>query len=188
MNIYQFKKAIAFQEPLLCIQGDIFQTPADHIAFAVNYPNCAGEYNNSGGFAGQVCAEAWPELKNIKFAKGEIRHHLFMGKTYHAMAVHTNEVNGWKETPELLEFCLNRLPVDSTEVIAIVLIGGGKAGAKWKASVNNIIGMARSYKTIALYVKEEKPYQALLALGIVCQTIPLNFFPKTKKYRAELVA
>jgi hypothetical protein len=48
--------------------------------------------------------------------------------------------------------------------------------------------MSRSYKTIALYVKEIKPYQALLQLGIVCQTIPLNFLPKTKKYRAELAA
>jgi len=188
MNIHQFKKAIAFQEPLLCIQGDIFDTPADHIAFAVNYPNCMGSYDNSGGFAGEVCSLAWPELKNIKFSKGEVRHHRFMGKTYHAMAVHTNEVNGWQDTPELLELCLNRLPVDSTEIIAIVLIGGGVSGKKWKASVNNIVGMSKSYKTVALYVKEQKHYQALLALGVVCQTIPLSLLPKTKKYRAELAA
>jgi len=188
MNLYQFKKAVAFQEPMLCIQGDIFDTPADHIAFAVNYPNTQGDFNNSGGFAGEICSKFWPELKNIKFAKGEIRSHRFMGKIYHAMAVHTNEIDGWQETPELLEMCLNKLPVDSTEVITVVLIGGGVAGKKWKASIKNVIGMSRSYKTVVLYVKEPEYHKALAALGIICESIPLNFFPKTKKYRAELAA
>ncbi|MFA5023776.1 MAG: hypothetical protein WC523_02345 [Patescibacteria group bacterium] len=188
MNLYQFKKTIAFQEPLLCVQGDIFETPADHIAFAVNYPNGNGEFNNSGGFAGEVCRQAWPELKNIKFTKGETRSHRYCGKIYHAIAVHSNEPDGWKDTPELIELCLNKLPVDSTEVIAIVLIGGGKAGKKWKANINNLIGMSRTYKTIALYVKEPELRKALMELGIICQSIPLNFFPKTKKYRAELAA
>jgi len=147
MDIYQFKKAICFQEPLLCIQGDIFDTPADHIAFAVHYPNKNGHYNNSGGFAGDVCQQAWPELKSIQFAKGETRSHRYGGKTFHAMAVHSNEPNGWKDAPELIELCLNKLPVNSIEVIATVLMGGGKSGAKWNASIQNVIGMSRSYKT-----------------------------------------
>jgi len=109
MNIEKFKRAICFQEPLLCIQGDIFETPADHIAFAVNYPNSEGHYdNNDTGVAAEVCQRYWPELKNIKFEKGETRSHRSMGKTFHALAVHTNELNGWKDAPQLIETCLNK--------------------------------------------------------------------------------
>ncbi|MCX6797983.1 MAG: hypothetical protein NTX66_02065 [Candidatus Falkowbacteria bacterium] len=189
MNIERFKQTINFQEPILCIQGDVFETPADHIAFAVNYPNSEGQYNNSGtGFAGEVCRHYWPELRNIKFTKGEIRSHTSMGKTFHAMAVHTNEPSGWKDAPELIECCLNKLPVSSVDVIAIVLIGGGIAGKKWQASINNIVGMSRSYKTVVLYVKEQEYYKAIMQIGLAYQGIPLGLLPKTKKYRAELVA
>lgn len=185
MNIYQFKKAVDFQEPLLCIQGDIFSAPADHIAFAVNYPNGEGRYDNSGGFAGDVCQRAWPELASISFEKGEIRSHRYGGKTFHAMAVHTNETDGWKEAPNLIKECLDRLPVDSTDVIAIVLIGGGKSGKKWRASVNNIVGMSRSYKTVVLYIKENDYYRAAVRMGVVYSNIPLALFPKTLKYGAQ---
>jgi len=189
MNIERFKMIIDFQEPLLCVQGDIFDTPADHIAFAVNYPNTEGQSENGySGFAGEICQRFWPDLKNIKFKKGEIRSHRAQGKTFHAMAVHSNEPEGWKDSPYLIEDCLNRLPVDSTEVIAIVLIGGGKAGKKWKASVNNIVGMSRSYKTAVLYIKEIDYYRAALSLGVIRQSIPLQLLPKTKKYRAQLAS
>ena len=185
MNITRFKQIIDFQEPLLCILGDVFKTPVDHIAFAVNYPNSAGEYNNSDtGFAADVCKRYWPELKKIEFKKGEIRSHRFMGKTYHAMAVHTNESYGWQDSPHLIELCLNKLPVSSEEVIAVILIGGGVSGNKWKASVNNIVGMSKSYKTIVLYIKEIEYYKIILDTGLAYATIPLNFLPKTKKYRA----
>ncbi|MFA7702565.1 MAG: hypothetical protein WCX80_03880 [Patescibacteria group bacterium] len=189
MNIEKFKKAINFQDPMLCVQGDIFETPADHIAFAVNYPNSEGEYNNSDtGFAAKVCEDHWPELANIKFEKGEIRSHRSMGKTFHAMAVHTNEIGGWKNAPELIRVCLNKLPTSSVEVIAVVLIGGGISGKKWKAGLDNIIGMSQSYKTVVLYIKEKNYYEAALRTGIAFQGIPLELFPKTIKYRAALVA
>jgi len=186
MNIAKFKLLIGFQEPLLCIQGDIFETPADHIVFAVNYPNSEGQYDNSSGFAAEVCRNYWPELSNIKFEKGESRSCLSKGKFFHAIAVHANEPNGWKDTPELIESCLNRLPVSSEEVIAIVLIGGGVAGKKWKSSVNNITGMSRSYKTIVLYVKKPDYYQAIMQTGLAYRSIPLSLLPKSRKYRAEL--
>ncbi|MCX6795374.1 MAG: hypothetical protein NT165_01415 [Candidatus Falkowbacteria bacterium] len=188
MNIETFKRFIDFQEPLLCIQGDIFETPADHIVFAVNYPNLLGQYNNNQGFAGEVCRKFWPGLDNIQFEKGEIRSHLSKGKCFHAIAVHTNEPDGWNESPELIESCLNRLPVSSVEVVAMVLIGGGKSGKKWKSGVNNIVGMSRSCKTIVLYIKQIEQYQALLSIGLGYRSIPLNLFPKTKKYRAQLSA
>lgn len=184
MNIEQFKKIIEFQEPLICIQGDIFETPADHIAFAVNYPGAEGRYDNDTGFAGEVCQRYWPNLKDIEFKKGETRSHRCDGKTFHAMAVHANEANGWKDAPSLIELCLNKLPVSSTEVIAIVLIGGGLAGKKWKAGVENLVGMSRSYKTIVLYIKERDYYEAMLKTGLACISIPLNLYPKTKKVRA----
>lgn len=184
MNIEKFKQVINFQEPLLCIQGDIFETPADNIAFAVNHPNSEGQYDNNIGFAAEVCQRYWPELKDIKFEKGETRSHRAAGKTFHAMAVHTNEVNGWKEAPRLIKTCLNQLPVNSTDVIAIVLIGGGISGQKWKAGVNNIMGISRSYKTIVLYIKNPDYYEAALKTGLAYQSIPLKLFPKTKKYRA----
>ncbi len=187
MNIAKFKSLLGFQEPLLCIQGNIFETPADHIAFAVNYPNSEGRFNNDTGFAAEICGDYWPELRNIRFEKGEIRSHSSRGKTFHAMAVHTNEPNGWNNAPELIESCLNRLPVSSEEVIAIVLIGGGESGKKWKSSVNNIVGMSRSYKTVVLYVKEPDYYKAVMLTGLAYQSIPLNLLPKTKKLRAENV-
>jgi len=189
MNIEKFKIITGFQEPLLCIQGDIFDTPADHIAFAVNYPNKDGQSENGfTGFAGEVCRRFWPGLNNIVFTKGEVRSHRSQGKTFHALAVHTNEVNGWQDAPQLIESCLNRIPVGSEEVITIVLIGGGKAGKKWKASVNNIVGMSRSYKTVVLYIKEEDYFQTALRLGVIRQSIPLQLLPKTKKYRAQLAS
>ena len=186
MNIAKFKLLIGFQEPLLCIQGDIFETPADHIVFAVNYPNSEGQYDNSNGFAAEVCHNYWPELSDIKFQKGEIRSCLSKGKFFHAIAVHTNEPNGWRDSPKLIEDCVNRLPVSSEEVIASVLIGGGVAGKKWKSSINNIVGLSRSYKTIVLYVKEQDYYQAIMQTGLAYQSIPINLLPKSRKYRAEL--
>ncbi|MFA4942729.1 MAG: hypothetical protein WC564_03785 [Patescibacteria group bacterium] len=104
------------------------------------------------------------------------------------MAVHTNEIGGWKNAPELIRVCLNKLPTSSVEVIAVVLIGGGISGKKWKAGLDNIIGMSQSYKTVVLYIKEKNYYEAALRTGIAFQGIPLELFPKTIKYRAALVA
>jgi hypothetical protein len=133
----KFKRIIGYFDPLMCVQGNIFETPANHIAFAVHYPNGKGEFKNCTGFAGDVCSYAWPELKDIKFEKGEVRSHEYCGKTYHAMAVHSNELGGWDKAPEFIELCLNKIPVNDKEVIATVLIGGGEAGKKWKANPKN---------------------------------------------------
>lgn len=166
---------------MLCVQGDIFITPADHIAFAVNYPKKDGTWANTGGFAKLVEERGWEGLSKIKFTKGESVSKKIGGKTYHAMAVHSNEPGGWDEAPELIHFCLNNLPVDSVEMVAIVLIGGGKSGEDFKANVKNIEGMSRTYKSIVLYVKEVEHYGLLLARGLAAAAIP--FAPKTRKYR-----
>lgn len=188
MNLYQFFAATKRQKPLLAMQGNIFQTPAEHIAFAVHWPNDAGHYNNNdGGFSSQVANHGWPELASIRFNKGEVRSKFIKGKTFHAMAVHTPQKGGWDETPLLIEECLNSFPVSNSEVIACVLIGGGHAGQKYKASVNNMEGMIRTYKTTVLYVYDDAMYRLLIAMGVVAQSLPyalpLSQVPKPMLYR-----
>ena len=175
MNIYQFLLASGRQSPLIAVQGDIFSTPADHIAFAVHWPNDAGfSDNDNGGFSSKVVNHGWQELAYQIFEKGEVRSKVIKGKTFHAMAVHTPQDGGWEESPLLIEQCLNKIPVSSDEVIACVLIGGGHAGHKYKAGVDNIEGMMRSYKRVVLHVYDAEMYDKLIALGIAAQPIPLN--------------
>ncbi|MCX6757373.1 MAG: hypothetical protein NTZ44_00605 [Candidatus Nomurabacteria bacterium] len=182
MNLTQFLNAIKRQKPLICIQGDIFLTPADHIVFAVNYPSKDGKWNNTGGFAGDVVARGWTNLPEIKFEKGQTISKKIFGKTYHAIAVHSNEEYGWDEAPDLIQLCLDKLPVNSTSVMAIVLIGGGKAGEKYVASIKNVEGISRTYKTVVLYVKEVEHYKYLLAAGYVSAVVDV---PRTFKLRDD---
>lgn len=175
MNLYEFLNAIGRQKPLLAVQGDIFSTPADHIAFAVHWPNDKGYSNNdNGGFSSQVARYGWSDLGQIVFEKGKPETRKIKGKYFHALPVHTPQDGGWDETPMLIEECLNKLPVSSGEVIACVLIGGGNAGQKYNANVRNLEGMIRTYKTVALYVYEKEMYDLLLMTGVVASPIPLN--------------
>ncbi len=195
MKLDHFLKVLGIQKPLIAIQGDIFDTPADHIAFAVHYPNDSGNYNNAGsGFAALVAKHGWPELSRIKFEAGVPQTKKIKGKFFHALPVHCNQENGWDNAPRLIEHCLNKLPVDSTEVISTVLIGGGNAGLKYGATVKNIEGIIRSYKTVVLYVKETNIFNILVATGVVSQCmnggLKLIDLPKVIKYREakELIA
>ena len=188
MNIFDFFAALKRQKPLIAVRGDIFNTPADHIAFAVHWPNDAGHSDNDdGGFSSLVASYGWPELSSIKFEKGKPQSKTIKGKTFHALPVHTPQENGWDEAPELIEQCLNMLPVPSNEVIACVLIGGGHAGQKYKASVRNLEGMIHTHKTVVLYVYDEAMFNLLLATGVVAQSIPfgipLNKLPKPILYK-----
>lgn len=172
MNLTHFLAIAGLQKALTCVRGDILKTHADHIAFAVNYPNNLGQFDNTTGFAGQVAKKFWPELVNIRFKPGVPVSHTVKGKTYHALPVHSNEDGGWDLAPGLIHGGLNALPVPSEEVITCVLIGAGDAGRKWNVNIKNIEGMSKSYKTIVLYVKELQQYDALMRLGIASATIP----------------
>lgn len=146
----------------LVVEGDIFQTSALNIAFAVNYATRDQKpANNTGGFAGQV-AKFIPEVATTEYQKGIPVSFQHCDKTYHALPVHSNEVGGWDEAPELIETCLNMLKVPDEHVVAIVLIGGGKAGFDWNASAQNIAGMLRSNKTLALYLLDQPKVMAKL--------------------------
>lgn len=187
MILSTFMEQLGLQKPLLAIQGDIFDTPADHIAFAVHWPNTNGHYNNDdGGFSSLVAKYGWNDLGTIRFEKGVPVSKKIRGKYFHALPVHTPEVGGWDEAPKLIEDCLNRLEVPSTEVITTVLIGGGNAGQKYKASVSNIEGMIRSYKTVVLCVFQDWMFDLLVSAGVVAEATPkglsLAKLPKVVKY------
>lgn len=191
MVLHQFITALGLQKPLLAVQGDIFQTPADHIAFAVHWPNKEGySNNNNGGFSSEVAKFGWGDIGNIVFEKGKPVTKKIRGKYFHALPVHTSEEGGWEETPLLIEECLNKLPVDSTEVIAVVLIGGGNAGQKYNASVRNLEGMVRTYKTVVLYVFDQIMFELLIGTGVAAQCVSNESFvevtPKLYKYRDTL--
>ncbi|MEZ4103009.1 MAG: hypothetical protein R3B55_00300 [Candidatus Paceibacterota bacterium] len=169
MNKQQFLSAVGLEQPLLSVHGDIFETPADHIAFAVNFAGKSSKPVNSGGFAGEVSRRYWPEISNHEFQAGVpvSRYIASAGKFFHALPVHSNEEGGWKDAPELITKCFNLLPVPSTEVIATVLMGAGSSGTKYNASPRNIEAMALSYKEIVLYIYEEAVYHLLLQTGLL---------------------
>lgn len=193
MNLQEFLYANKLQKPLIAIQGDVFTTLADHIAFGVHWRNKEGYLDNSnGGFAGKVAEYGWPELATYEFEKGKPVSKMIRGKTFHALPVHTNEKGGWDEAPILIEECLSTLPVSTMEVISCVLIGGGSSGLKYKATICNIGGMLKTHKTIVLYVYDEFLYDALVGTGVVAASIPkdvnLRELPKVYKYGDRTVS
>lgn len=128
-------------------RGDVFQSGAKHIAFAVNT-----EGYNDAGFAGAI-SRKWPELANTGEKKlGSVMSKTIDGVTYHALVCHSLGGDGWKRTPEAVEFCLDALNALEGETIAIVLMGAGMVGQMGGADVfGNLGGMARSSKRVAVY-------------------------------------
>lgn len=128
------------------VQGDVFHTPLKHIAFAVN-----AEGYNDAGFAGAVASRYWPELENTGGNDmGTVLHKEANGKTFHALVCHELRHNGWVQTPELVEQCLNSIP--GNEEIAVVLMGSGIIGQMSGANVNAILkSMERSKKRVHVY-------------------------------------
>lgn len=192
MILENFLRSLGLQKPLLAVKGDIFNTPADHIAFAVHWPTKNGySNNNNGGFSSEVAKYGWDDIGSIIFKKGKPVTRKIKGKYFHALPVHSPEEGGWDETPFLIEECLNKLPVDSTEVISVVLIGGGNAGEKYKASIRNLEGMVNTYKTVVLYVYDDLMFNLLVGTGVIAQSIPEKSsflgLPKVYKYRESLV-
>lgn len=130
------------------IRGDVLRAPHSHIAFAVNTQGV-----NDAGFAGMVSSRFWPELSDTGSRElGEILSHRTEDKILYALVCHSLGENGWVQTPEIIEQCLNSIEVPNDEVIAIVLIGGGMIGQGQGADVfANLSGVARSQKKCAVY-------------------------------------
>lgn len=187
MNLQEFLTANGLQKPLVAYRGDIFDTKAHHIAFGVHWRNSKGELNNAhSGFAALVAAYGWPELATFEFEKGKPETKFIKGKYFHALPIHSNEKNGWDEAPELICQCLNLINVPGTEVISCVLMGGGDSGLKYKATVRNIEGFIKTYKTVVLHIHDDNLYELLVGTGVVARAIPINCsltqLPKVFKY------
>lgn len=132
------------------VRGDVFKTPYNHIAFAVNT-----EGYNDAGFAGVVSSRYWPELANTGPRKlGDVIRNYWERKdvTFHALVCHSLAADGWKNTSQTVTKCLDLLDVPDNETIAIVLMGAGMVGQLGGADVFSILGgMARSRKKVVVY-------------------------------------
>lgn len=74
------------------------------------------------------------------------------GKTFHAIVCHSLGHDGWKETPQVVTEALNKLLVEPSEVVGIVLMGAGRICQMQGADVFAILGgMARSKIKLAVY-------------------------------------
>jgi len=130
------------------VRGDILKTSCKNIAFAVNV-----EGVNDAGFAGEIARRFWPELIMTGTKEmGEVLSKSVGEKTFYALVCHSLRKDGWRNTPEVLEKCLNSLYIRGNEDIAIVLIGAGLVGQMGGADVIAILGaMARSNKRLIVY-------------------------------------
>lgn len=130
------------------VHGDVLASPYTHIAFAVN-----AEGINDDGFAGFVSSKDWPELAYIGPQKlGDILTRQAEGRVYHALVCHSLGEDGWKDTPAIIERCLNKLDVPDGETIAVVKIGGGLVGQMMGADVDaNLKAIAQSNKKVVVY-------------------------------------
>ncbi len=132
------------------INGDIFQSPNSHIAFAVN----TNGYNDDG-FAGFVSRNHWRELACTGEKKlGEVLTKKTDTVTFHALVCHSLTENVWNKAAETITKCLDSIDVPDTETIAIVLIGSGMIGQMTGANQLQILtGMANSKKKVAIYYR-----------------------------------
>lgn len=103
-------------------RGDIFETKAKHIAFALNT-----EGSIDCGFAWSLSKKYWPELEFCgKNELGTVLSKKIGDKTFHALICHSCE-NGWNEDQtEIIKECFDKIPTDG-EPIATVVIGTGAA-------------------------------------------------------------
>ncbi len=139
--------------------GDIFETEAKHIAFALNM-----EGSIDCGFAWELSKRYWPELEFCgKNELGTVLSKKIGDKTFHALICHSCE-NGWNENQiEIIKECFDKIPSEG-EAIATVAIGTGPAslsnialkslGAKLPnvADYKQIIcGMHESYQEVFYY-------------------------------------
>lgn len=87
------------------VQDDIFNSEANHIAFAVNV-----EGFNDSGFAGQVSRQYWNELANCgEHELGTVLSKTVGDKTFHALVCHSLH-NGWGENQaKVIKECFDKM-------------------------------------------------------------------------------
>lgn len=156
---------------------DIFQTEANHIAFAVNT-----EGINDSGFAGLVSRQGWPELAYIgkenkqEFPLGTVLSKKIGDKTYHALVCHSLVQDWGDNQADVIKQCFDNIE-SHNEPIATIAIGTGLVGMLSGADFRQIVvGMHESEKEIVLYsqytmeavqdcIKEENEKVAMKTIG-----------------------
>ena len=129
------------------IQDDIFNSKANHIAFAVNT-----EGYNDAGFAGQVSSRYWKELAICgNHELGTVLSKTVGDKTFHALVCHSL-YDGWGENQaEIIKECFDKIPCNE-EPIATIAIGTGFVGMISGANFRQIVcGMHDSKQKIMLH-------------------------------------
>ncbi len=130
------------------VQGDIFEAPQKHIAFATNIQG----YNDSG-FAGQVSNRVWPDLAETGGnTLGEVLSYPFGEKIFYALVCHSLDEGGWRNTPKIARECLDQIECADDEEIAVVLMGSGPIGRMQGADVDAILEeLEKSKKRLVVY-------------------------------------
>ena len=129
------------------VRGDIFNTEAKHIAFAINT-----EGVNDAGFAGIVARKYWPELESCgKHELGTVLSKTVGDKTFHALVCHSLR-SGWgDDQTEVIRQCFDSIPADG-EQVASIAIGTGLIGVLSGADFKQILcGMHDSKQEIVLH-------------------------------------
>ena len=129
------------------VQEDIFNTDANHIAFAINT-----EGYNDAGFAGKISSKYWNELANCgEHELGSVLSKTVGNKTFHALVCHSLK-NGWGENQaDIIKECFDKIPSNGEEV-ATIAIGTGFIGMMTGADFRKIVcGMHDSKQKIVLH-------------------------------------
>lgn len=126
--------------------GDVFNTEAKHIAFAINK-----EGLNDSGFAGMVSSNYWHELAYCGFHEiGTVLSKRVGDITFHALVCHSLKEDWGSNQREVIKECFDKIPTD--EPVATIAIGTGLIGILSGANFRQIIcGMHESNKKIILY-------------------------------------
>jgi hypothetical protein len=129
------------------IPEDIFNTDANHIAFAVNTEG----YNDSG-FAGKVSSKCWPELAICgEHTLGTVLSKKVGNKTFHALVCHSLHKGWGDDQAEIIKECFDKIPSNG-EPVATIAIGTGFVGIMSGANFRQILcGMHDSDQEIILH-------------------------------------
>ena len=96
---------------------DVFNTPHNHIAFAINT-----EGFNEDGFVGKIFVKGYTDLflNTGKKEMGDVISIKIREKTFHGLVCYSLK-HGWDNSPQVITSCLEKIETD--EPIAVVLMG-----------------------------------------------------------------
>jgi hypothetical protein len=132
--------------------------PYKHEAFAVSTDHGNGDGDFIDPF---LVRRDWSIIRQLKM--GEVlsrtvtQGNLFedtVKKTYYALVCFERSPDGWKDTPEVVRNCLDKIDIPEDEVIAVEMMGTGLEGRMGQADACAIFGgIARSKKKVVLCIK-----------------------------------